>query len=157
MIETTININIDLLKKIDDASLLLNISKSKVISLLLIKIAHDKKLQGKIFSTVKYQQKADKKSWHKLHVCFDSAVHEYGLDLRKLLKKSVSFIIASAIGEILNRLIKEIKKKGPDKYSKNYVLITGDVDNINSFTIFLGYPRSKYLKKHIPASKTEKK
>ncbi len=149
-IETTINIKLKTLNKITKASSAMNISMNKIIKLLIIRIVQNKKLKLKMFTSIKYQDTGEDIVWHRLHVAFSTDIYEKALDLRKVLKMSVSFIIAKAVENILNEIINDfLKTNNTDNYFRNYVFIPKYHDGVLYFTIFWQYPPDKILTKFI--------
>ena len=68
MIETTINIHIETMEKINKISSVYNISRNKVIKNLLKKVM-DKELNSFFINkSVKYQKSDIRENWHKFHV-----------------------------------------------------------------------------------------
>ncbi len=149
-IETTINIKSEILKKISDASFALSISINKLIRILIIRMAHNKTLKLKMFTSVKYQGAGKNIIWHKLHVSLTTDVYEKALDLRKVLKMSVSFIIAKAVENILDEIITGfLKTNKTDNYFRNYVFIPNFNNGVLYFTIFWEYPPDDIIKNYI--------
>ncbi len=148
-IETTININSNLLNKINKASLSLNISMNKIITMLICKVINSKTFKFQMFTSVKYQTASDDVSWHTLHVSFNGDVYEKALDLRKILKMSVSFIVASAIERYLKDLLRDmIQNKNTDNNSNKYVFIPKNYKGLFFFTIFWNNPTKKIIKRY---------
>lgn len=87
---------------------------------------------------VQYQERSDKESWKTIHLTVREDEYEYLLDLRKLLKMSVSRILAFAVKKYLAKLN---EKNITDKnHYKNYVIIKEFVNNIVCWRLFWGYP-----------------
>ena len=138
MIETTINIHIKTMEKINKISSVCNISRNKVIKNLLKRVM-DKELNSfPINRCVKYQKSDSKENWHKFHILLDVDEYEYFLDLRKLLKKSVSAIVAYAIEKYFKEMI---NFKIIDNYLfKNYVIVKEIINDVITWRLFWGYP-----------------
>jgi hypothetical protein len=149
-INTTLNVKSDILEKIIEASSSLKIPMSRIITLLIIRIVHSRSLKIKMFTSVKYQGTGDDITWHRLHVSFTTDIYEKALDLRKVLKMSVSFIIAKAVDNILQDIINDyFRTNGTDNYFRNYVFIPNYHDGVLYFTIFWQYPTDKTIKQYI--------
>ncbi len=149
-IETTINIKSEIRDKIIKASSEMNISMNKIITMLIIRLVHNRSLKIKMFTSVKYQDTGEDIVWHRLHVSFTTDVYEKALDLRKVLKMSVSFIIAKAVENVLNEILDDYSKtKTTDNYCRNYVFIPNYNDGVLYFTIFWQYPLEEILKCYI--------
>ena len=68
----------------------------------------------------------------------DADEYEYFLDLRKLLKKSISAIVAYAVKKYFKGII---KSNITDNYPfKNYVIIKETINNVITWRLFWGYP-----------------
>lgn len=89
---------------------------------------------------IRYQERSGPESWRRVHLQVRMDEYEYLLDLRKFFKMSVSLIVAYAVKKYLNKITKNLNT---DNYQfKNYVVIREVVDNIISWRIYWGYPRT---------------
>ena len=152
-IDTTININIDLLNRIKNASAVLNVSRSELVSFLVKKVMRKKKFPVKMCSRVRYQDRKNPIIWRRVHVYLFPDLYECCLDLRKVLKMSVSYVIAWSVSEYLEEIIEEFlgrDNKKSDNYRSSYIFIAGRYDGVDSFTIFRGVPPAKTLKNLLP-------
>ncbi len=136
LIDTTINIKVHLLLRIAEVSNISGISLNKIIAIMINKLIINCPIKPKLFSTVKYQQAGDNIIWHTLHVSLDGDVYEKALDLRKVMKMSVSFLIAKAIELFLDQVIKDLSEDNTDKNSEEYVYISSKCNGLLNFTIF---------------------
>lgn len=151
-IETTLRMNIKTLEKLNNASALLKTSRTYLIRLLLKKYCEDNRKLKIFLSSVKYQKRDKSIQWHAFHLTLREDEYELCLDLRKIYKMSLSFIIASAVSKYLIELIKEFRKNqhlgNTDNYLyKNYLFFWQNTNGINNFTIFWGYPGTDILKR----------
>jgi hypothetical protein len=136
--ETTINVRTDILKKITLAAQKQDISCSEMIIVLIKKIMDDISDPGRIGKMVAYQKRRRPEQWHKFHLCAREDEYEYLLDLKKLLKKSASLIVACAADKFLD---KPIISNNTDNYRyRNYLIIREIIDNIISWRLFWGFP-----------------
>jgi len=87
---------------------------------------------------IQYQKRCDEKAWKTFHLAIREDDYEYLLDLRKLLKMSVSLIITYAIKKYVKKS-KAIIYTDNNRY-KNYAIIKERVDNIICWRLFWGYP-----------------
>jgi hypothetical protein len=143
--KTTLHIRNDILDQIKSAAKTNNISCSEIIFLLIKKITADIPNPGKIGRMVKYQNRGRPEDWHKFHVQIREDMYEYWLDLRKLLKMSVSLILANAVKKFL---FKPISMKGSDNYlCKNYIIVKEVIDSVIVWKFFWGWPPN--LENHI--------
>lgn len=147
---TTVNIRDDLLTRMKTRKQELNISLNKIVNFLLLKALNWRKKSIKTFKSIKYQVKYENISWHKLHISMDNALYERCLDMRKLYKLSVSYILAICIKMYLDILSKKIiMAKGTDNYHNCYLLFSNTDKNVFSFTIFWSLPGENIIKKHL--------
>ena len=138
-IKTTININKELLKDIAKVSHARGKSRSEIIIMLLKNIMDKESNRANIHRSIKYQKRDDKKNWHRFHICLKGNVYEYCLDLKKILKMSLSHIVAHAAKKYLKNLLYE---KNTDNYLfKNYVIAKEDADGIIYWKLFWGIPK----------------
>ncbi|MFC1671353.1 hypothetical protein ACFL20_13250 [Spirochaetota bacterium] len=149
MIETTININNEILELVSITAKKTGLSRTRIITNLLKQVMNDNWKKIPTSCSIKYQNKDPKQNWHKFHIRIREDDYEYFLDLRKLLKKSVSYILAYAVREYIS----EIRKgKLTDNYLyRNYVIVKEIIDNIICWKFFWGLPPN--LKDHIPTFK----
>ncbi len=147
-IDTTINIRKQVLKRIDAACVEYSVSRSRFVSLLLLRFMKEKATDKNRFSRVKYQKRDTKASWKRPHVMLESDLYEKCLDMRKLFKMSVSFIVAVAFTCYFDSVVYELKNDGDtDKNTRNYICIGNRYENVFSFSIFWDYPAEEILLK----------
>ncbi len=143
--ETTLNIDKDILNKMTRAAQLKRISRTELIVILMNKVMGETMNPFFFGRMVQYQEKRDPGEWHKFHIILRPDEYEFFLDLRKLLKMSVSHILAFAVERYLSKLINEVIT---DNYLyKNYVMIRELINNIQSWKLIWGYPPD--IKKHV--------
>ncbi len=136
--ETTLNIHVDIYKRIVDDAARKGLSCSELIVYLLKKVMDDMPNPSSLGKMVQYQKRSTSNEWHTLHVSLREDDYEYFLDLRKLMKMSVSMILACAVKKYLQRLLNE---KITDNYQfKNYILAKMVIDNIVCWKLIWGYP-----------------
>jgi hypothetical protein len=136
--ETTLNIRADILEQIARAAHANKISCSEMIELLLQQVTADIADPGRIGRMVRYQVRCSSQEWRVFHVQVREDAYEYWLDLRKLLKMSVSLILAFAVKKFLCKLM---KINSTDNYlCKNYIIIKDIIDSIIVWKFVWGYP-----------------
>ena len=109
------------------------------------KVGENEKLFG-YYSQIRYQKNDRDETWHKFHICFNTYQYEYCLDMRKLYKMSISFILAYAIENYLNELCDLLTcckdKKYTDNYLyKNYILTNNTIDGVICWQLYWGFPQ----------------
>jgi hypothetical protein len=136
--ETTLNIRADILEQIAGAALDRGISCSDMVHFLIQKTAKDIAKPKCIGRMVRYQDRRKPEEWHIFHIQLREDTYEYWLDLRKLLKLSVSLILANAVKKYLNKLL---QKNNTDNYLfKNYIIVKEIMDNIIIWKFIWGIP-----------------
>ncbi len=136
--ETTLNIHVDIYKLINSAATAKGISRSELIVVLLKMVMDDIENPSTFGKLVQYQKKCMPDKWRTFHVSLREDDYEYFLDLRKLLKMSVSLILAYAVRKYLKKLI---NKDTTDNYQiRNYVLAKMVIDNTVCWKLIWGYP-----------------
>jgi hypothetical protein len=136
--ETTLNIRADILEQITSAANSNSISCSEMIALLIQQVTADIAEPVRIGRMVQYQGRRSSQDWHVFHVQVREDMYEYWLDLRKLLKMSVSLILAYAVKKFLCKLM---KINSTDNYlCKNYIIIKEVIDSVIVWKFIWGYP-----------------
>jgi hypothetical protein len=105
MVSTTINMHYDTRTRIMRAALMRNTTQKEIILFLLQRLMRDVDKYRAGFWGVRYQVNIPKKGWHRYFVRFRREEYEYFTDLRKLCKRSVSFLVAIAAEEYLDEPI----------------------------------------------------
>jgi len=137
-IETTINIHIDCLNKISEAARRTGMSRTAIITHLLKYAMDVRERDISCGRRVRYQAREKADTWHTLHVTIRPDDYEYLLDLRKLLKMSVSLILSIVVEKYLKRFL-EVKKA--DNYQiHNYMIMKRIIDGLTHWTFIWGYP-----------------
>jgi hypothetical protein len=121
-IETTININIDVLDRLSDASIRTGESKRNIISSLLQRVSGDYEKIAAPWKRIAYQKRDTKKKWRRLHLTLVPDEYEFFLDLRKACKLSVSRLVAYGVEKYLDEVVADFMK-GTDNYRySNYTM-----------------------------------
>ena len=144
-IETTVNINDELLEMLDNAAESLGLSRSRLISVLLVKYVKQNRGGKWAFSRLRYQERRDGCFYSKKTIFLRKDVYDVWCDVRKLFKLSASYIIALAIKKYLGQILKN--QKVPHNYFPMYVAIASQIGNLNSYSIIWGDIDTKILKK----------
>ena len=136
--ETTLNIRTDISEKIALAARLKGISRSEMIAILIKKVMDDISDPGRMGKMVQYQNRRNPDEWHTFHLQVREDDYEYFLDLRKLVKMSVSLILAYAVEKFLDKLLKN-NNTDNNRY-RNYIIIKDVIDNIICWKFIWGFP-----------------
>jgi hypothetical protein len=136
--ETTLNIRMDILEKIVCAAESKEMTCSEVIVFLLKQVMGGIGKTRPIGRPVKYQERRRPEDWTVLHVQVREDEYEYMMDLRRLLKLSVSLIVARAVEKYLNDSTTCVVT---DNYRfVNYMLIQEIIDHVKCWRLIWGYP-----------------
>jgi hypothetical protein len=137
-IETTINIQIDCLIKLSEAARHTGRSRSGIIMHLMKYVMDIRQEQVRCGTRVRYQERDMDDRWQAMHVKLRPDEYEYLLDLRKLLKMSVSLILSIAVKKFLKHLM---QNKNADNYQfKNYMVAKRVINGLTHWTFIWGFP-----------------
>lgn len=147
-VKTTINITKPLFTKINEASMITGMTKNDIVMMLIKQISFTKgkfnpSKNLRFASQVKYQpREKEKNNWHKLHVRFSGGDYEYAMDLKKIFKLSISFILAKLLRKYLLEIIQSTgRKERWDSYRGcAYTLCFDLVDGVVCWKIYWGIP-----------------
>ncbi len=149
-IDTTLNIKLNILEGIEEAASECGISRSRFISLLIIRFLKGKHVDGNKQSRVKYQNRDKNVKWKRPHVVFDYDLYEKCIDTRKLCKLSVSFIVQIAFNLYFYSVIQELQKgDNSERPLRHYICIGRVVDGVFSYSVFWDFPTEKLLIKYL--------
>ncbi len=142
IIETTINVDLSVLNDLARASYVTGVSKRDIISSLLKRLSNDHSTMVQSWKRVRYQKRVGNDVWKCLHVLLWPDEYEFFLDLRKVCKMSVSFLISYAVAKYLDEVINSLIKRTDNNRYKNYTIINRVVDGIICWIYYWGVPRS---------------
>ncbi len=137
-IETTISIKSKYLSLVTDISNQTNSSINKILCnlLKLSTIYQVKKIES--CTRVKYQTSDDDTIWCTQHITLTPELYEKSIDMKKLYKLSVSYIIALAIEKYIKKCLKKANILTPtDNYENTYIIIK---KYSQSFMVFWNWP-----------------
>jgi hypothetical protein len=97
MQETTINLPIETFIKLEALAKQSGVSRTTIINRLLDRIQNNITIDNYRMGTIQYQKSRPKDSWHCTHVYFSDTDFERCLDIRRILKHSLSMLITIAI------------------------------------------------------------
>lgn len=138
--ETTVNIRIDILNRINIAAESWGISQSAVIMILIRQLMNEIPDQEHPVKMVRYQKRGGADGWHTFHIQVNWDEYDFLQDVRKFFRMSVSLAVAYSVNKYLRNLM---RNRNTDNYRfQNYIVIREIVDNIISWRIFWGYPRT---------------
>ncbi|MBN1534236.1 MAG: hypothetical protein JXA20_16305 [Spirochaetes bacterium] len=95
--------------------------------------------------SIEYQKSNPSERWNHFHIVLSEKEYEYFIDMRKLCKRSVSFLVALSVNKYIEEVIAEltnIKTEKTDNYQfLSYILIGERIDNVISWRIYWDLPR----------------
>ena len=120
-IQTSVNVLKDILEKIEHAANAAGKTRNEMIILLIMEAIKKKDTAIQYGRSVQYQDSAPKENWERPHIYLSEYEREYLLDVRKFLKMSVSFLLAFAVREYLDEILKKLTGFKPLKGWDNYL------------------------------------
>jgi hypothetical protein len=136
--ETTLNVHAETLKQISAAARTGGISRSRVIMYLMKRVMDDISKPDYPGRMVRYQKKGSPGDWHIFHLQVKEDDYEYLLDLRRLLKMSVSLILAGAVKKYLDE--QKSKNFTDNCLFKDYVLVMDTINGVICWKLIWGFP-----------------
>jgi hypothetical protein len=136
--KTTLNIHVDVMEKITFAAELQGISLNEMIVMLIKKAMDGMQNQARIGRLVQYQQRDKPDKWKTLHVRWKVDEYEYFQDMRKLLKMTVSLILAYAVKNFMDTIMK--KNNSDNNHFHNYILAKEEIDGVIMWKLIWGFP-----------------
>jgi hypothetical protein len=143
IIETTLYLHRSILEMLDRESAITGRSRTSIIKLLMKMVMRENKNMIQSYSRIKYQGGDVKENWHRLHIVINEYEYEYYLDMRKLYKMSVSFILAFAMMRYLDNIVHELLcgNINTDNYRYNsYILMKRIIDGVICWQLYWGIP-----------------
>lgn len=148
LIETTININSNLLLRVHNVSGKPGRSRRIVISWLLGRLSGDREMPLVSWSRIRYQERDKERNWEESHLYLTPVEYELFLDLKKVYKMSGSYLIAFAIEKYLNELLLQNAGIADNYRFANYGLSRFVVNKVVCWTQYWGVP-PKLMKKKL--------
>ena len=147
--QSSIYIRDDLLSKLNNAANLLDMKRSRLIEALLIKFMDNTKGGEKTWKMLKYQKIDKGAGAAPICIFWRFDVYERSCDVKKAYKMSVSFVIAVAIENYLDELVREIldrlDKEGTYNYNTFYMINAHYHENSFIYTTVWNNPGPEIL------------
>ncbi len=149
-IETTLNVHREVLSELYEASFVTGrrISAIAVMALQGLLAQHRRRVRA--FRRIQYQGRDYKENWKKVHIVIGVSDYECLLDMRKMYKMSVSFLLAVAVKNYLYKMIKEILcgvGKTDNYQLRNYIISQKVIEGVVSLQIYWGVPPINHLER----------
>lgn len=150
VIDTTLHLHADTIKRITRASRLTGKTKRQILSWLLSIIADEQMINPIVWSRIRYQDRDQRANWRRVHISLTPAEYELFLDLRKVYKMSASKIIALAMEKHLKKLINSSSDKTDNYRISSYVFSRFIMDGVICWAQYWGLPRKLHTFPDLP-------
>jgi len=139
---TTINIDPALLKLLSKASESLSTSRVNMIAILIYFMSRKphRNLEQKI--GIEYQPRSQNTEWHVFHLRLKRAEYNFYQDMRTICKMSISYIIAYALENHLDEIMKRLTGDITRYRLCGYAIIQHTIGNITCWAKYWGIPKS---------------
>lgn len=139
LIETTLHVHRNILEKLNNAALRSGKARTSIIKLIMQRMMQNNQRMIKVNSRIQYQKRDLKGNWNRIHITLNEYEYEYYQDIRKFFKMSISLILAYAVLQYLNEVLKE--DKSADNYLfSNYIFIKKTLEGTTCWQIYWGIP-----------------
>jgi hypothetical protein len=153
IIRTTANIDKSIDERICEAAKFCGIKPQQIVNILMMIMIKEKPLEFRSFCAVEYQERRDEDRWKCFHLELTGAVYEASIDLRKLMKLSVSYLLSYAVEVYMERAVEEIMRgDAADNYPQNYTIFIHHSLKKSTFTIFHTVPDQEVYPDHLRSS-----
>lgn len=137
---TTINIDQINLKRLTNASLELSVSKAALISALLNYMSRKNFIQFEAKIGIEYQPRSLVHKWHVFHLRLKRDEYDFFQDMRRICKMSISYIIAYAIQNYLDEVMKLFSVNIDSYRYHNYAILQSTIGDVICWVIYWGIP-----------------
>jgi len=152
-IRTTANIDRDIIVRIRDAAEFYGVSTMELVHVLLKIMFQEKPFKLRFNCAVGYQGRRDRDRWICFHLELSQAVYESGLDMRKIMKLSVSYLLSYAVGVYMERAVEEIMSGyAKDNYPNIYIFTAKFTPKKSTYTVFHTLPDPEDCPNHLNSS-----
>ncbi len=143
-LETTIYISEENYRKLEEKKAETGISKNRIISCLLRNEVSRGKRDPVLLDTVSYQERlCDDQKFRRLHVTLDDELYERCLDMRRVFKLSVSYIIALCINQYLDDI--NLVEFDTDNCTNIYIFFSERDEFFKGYIVYWDVPTTKTL------------
>ncbi len=122
MIRTTINIALDVHQKLKEAASKHGMDVEDIILGLMRYFSRKYRKEIVAWEAVRYQERSEEAMRERVHVSWFGDEYEFLIDLRKVHKKSVSFLITEAVTLFLDKIL-SIFDSNEDNYQQHVYTI----------------------------------
>lgn len=141
MIETTINIGTQEFAGLVHAIAHAGTSRRGMVSAMLKYLAVKSRKCPAEWGRIKYQERRPGEEWKRLHVRLQRDEYEFFLDLKKVMKMSVSHLIAVAINLYMDEMLGELKCDVDSYRYRNYAMSKIFIEDVTCWIFYWGIPQ----------------
>lgn len=147
MVETTVNLDAGSREALERASGLTGCAKSRLVADAMKRLMKGYGGLVRDGRSVKYQVRRGGREWRRLHVALEYRDYEFFIDMRKLCRRSVSFLVVCALNKHLDEIVElHIRNKyfeEADNYPfLHYIITHYVVPGAVCWTIYWGMPEN---------------
>jgi hypothetical protein len=147
MVETTVNLAAGTRAALERASGLTGRAKSRLVADAMKRLMRGYGELVRDGRSVEYQERRGVLEWRRLHVSIEYRDYEFFIDMRKLCRRSVSFLVACAVDKYLDDIIEMLMGNGNSEESDNYpflhyIIMHSVVPGAVCWTIYWGMPEN---------------
>ena len=151
-IETTANMHINILRKIERASVTLNKSQMYIVRLLLGVLLEDEEKHTRSWSRIRYQKRDVPENWTTFHLTLRQDEYDFTQDLRKVYRMSLSYVIAYAVDKFLDIIISKLTSiKFNNKIDcflySNYIVSYKKIEGVHCWQYCWGYTPLAFVRR----------
>lgn len=143
-IRTTLYLENSIIESISAAAEAAGLDLGRVVMALVRRCAGDAKKRPCAWSRVRYQERKVGAGRRRMHVALNPDGYECSIDLRKVLKMSVSFIVAEAVKHYLDEVLAILLKTGDNYCYRNYAMLQFSVDDVICWVLCWGIPQKTF-------------
>lgn len=147
LVQTSFHIHVNIFNKLLRAEQRTGLPLLNIISEIMYQFAKDYRNNKIIPGTVKYQKRDTKHKWIIFRVALEPEDYELFTDMRKVMKRSVSYLIALAVKKYLNRIINNILKKAYKFSQLIHQSIGKNFRNMKEWVLTWKFVRKSKIKK----------
>ena len=145
MIRTTCVMKLDVWAALLDASLKTKMDMCTILVRITKMLFRDYSKYVNLYGQLKYQERTPKGTKKRVHISMSECTYDYFQDMRKVFRKSISFMFAIAVEEYLDQIVEELLKqecvKPEDNYPfENYAILEKRIEDVTCWLICWGVP-----------------
>lgn len=151
-LDTTIYVYETTMLLIDQMCEVGGMKRNQAIAALLVRAMRDPQKSVRAGALVRYQRRDHSGRWRRMHVRLPKDRADYAKDMRGFFRQSFSLIIALAVREYMDEIVR-LSKRGQtiDNYPfSNYIIVRNEEGGLISWMIWWGDPENLGGIRHSP-------